>query len=66
VKHSAQEKTVQLKIDALKEAETRPGAGPAHPCRPASQLMAAGLYQKGHPPARLDAGRGHGQRKETQ
>ena len=29
----------------------------------ASQLMAAGLYQEGHPPARLDAGRGPGQRK---
>ena len=30
---------------------------------PASQLMTAGLYQEGHPPARLDAGRGPGQRK---
>ena len=29
----------------------------------ASQLMAAELYQEGHPPARLDAGRGPGQRK---
>jgi hypothetical protein len=29
----------------------------------ASQFMAAELYQEGHPPARLDAGRGPGQRK---
>ena len=29
----------------------------------ASQLMAAEPYQEGHPPARLDAGRGPGQRK---
>src|SRR6266566_3341978 len=31
----------------------------------ASQLMAAEPYQEGHPPARLYAGRGPGQRKET-
>ena len=29
----------------------------------ASQLMAAELYQEGHPPARLGAGRGPGQQK---
>ena len=52
---------MQLKIDALKEAAARPGAGA--PAVPASQLTAAGLYQQGHRPARLYAGRGPGQRK---
>jgi hypothetical protein len=41
-----------------------PGRVPAGaPLMLASQLMAAELYQEGHPPARLDAGRGPGQRK---
>jgi hypothetical protein len=57
---------VQLKIDALKEAAARPGAGQRTPVMLASQLVAAGLYQGGHPPAELNAGRGPGPRKETQ
>jgi hypothetical protein len=60
---SAKEKTVQLKIDALKEAAARPGAGQRTPVVLASQLVAAGLYQKGPPPAELNAGRGPGPRK---
>jgi hypothetical protein len=44
------EKTVQLKIDALKEAAARPGAGRRTLVVPASQLMAAELCQEGHPP----------------
>ena len=60
---SAEKKTVQLKIDALKEAAARPGAGRRTPVVPASQLMAAGLCPEGHLPAELDAGRGPGQRK---
>jgi hypothetical protein len=59
---SAKEKTVQRKIDALKKAAARPGARQRTLVVPASQLMAAGLYQEGHPPARLSAGRGPGQR----
>jgi hypothetical protein len=54
---------VQLKIDALKEAAAWPRAGRRPPVVPASQLMAAGLYQEGHPPAELYAGRGPGPRK---
>jgi hypothetical protein len=54
---------VQLKIDALKEAAAWPGAGRRTPVVLASQLMAAELYQEGHPPARLYAGRGPGQRR---
>jgi hypothetical protein len=54
---------VQLKIDAFKEAKARPGARQRITLVPASQLMAAGLYQEGHPPAEPDAGRGPGQRK---
>jgi hypothetical protein len=54
---------VQLKIDVLKEAAARPGAGQRTTVVPASQLMAAGLYQQGHPPAEPDAGRGPGQQK---
>ena len=54
---------MQLKIDALKEAAARPGAGQRTPVVLASQLVAAGLYQKGPPPAELDAGRGPGPRK---
>jgi hypothetical protein len=60
---SAKEKTVQLEIDAPKEAQARPGADRRTSVVAASQLMAAGLYQEGHPPAELDAGRGPGQRK---
>ena len=60
---SAEKKTVQLKIDALKEAASRPGAGRRTPVVLASQLMAAEPYQEGHTPARLYAGRGPGQRK---
>ena len=56
---------MQLKIDALKEAAVWPGAGPAHPRRARHQL-AADLYQEGHPPARLHAGRGPVNGKETQ
>ena len=54
---------MQLKIDAPKEAAARPGAGQRTTVVPASQLMAAGLYQQGHPPAEPDAGRGPGQQK---
>ncbi len=54
---------MQLKIDALKEAAAWPGAGRRTPVVLASQPMAAELYQEGHPPARLYAGRGPGQRK---
>jgi hypothetical protein len=57
---------VQLKIDALKEAVAWPGAGRRTLVVLASQLMAAGLYQEGHPPAELDAGRGPANGKETQ
>jgi hypothetical protein len=56
-------KTVQLKLDALKEAAARPGAGQRTPVVLASQLVAAGLCQEGHLPAELDAGRGPGPRK---
>ena len=54
---------MQLKIDALKEAAAWPGAGRRTPVVLASQPMAAELYQEGHPPAKLYAGRGPGQRK---
>ncbi len=54
---------MQLKIDALKEAAAGPGAGRRTPVVLASQLMAAGLCQEGHPPAELYAGRGPVQRK---
>ena len=54
---------MQLEIDALKEAAAWPGADRRTPVVLASQLMAAELYQEGHPPARLYAGRGPGQRK---
>ena len=54
---------MQLKIDVLKEAAARPGAGQRTPVVLASQLVAAGLCQKGPPPAELDAGRGPGPRK---
>jgi hypothetical protein len=57
---------MQLEIDALQEAAAWPGARQRTTIVPASRLMAAGLYQKGHPPAELYAGRGPGQRKETQ
>lgn len=58
-----EEKRIQLEIDALKEAAAWPGADRRTPLMLASQLMAAGLCQEGHPPARLYAGRGPGQRK---
>jgi hypothetical protein len=54
---------MQLEIDALKEAAARPGARQRTTTVPASRLMAAGLYQEGHPPARRYAGRWPGQRK---
>ena len=54
---------MQLQIDALKEAAAWPGAGWRTLVVLASQLMATELYQEGHPPARLYAGRGPGQRK---
>ena len=54
---------MQLKIDALKDAAAWPDAGQRTLVVLASQLMAAELYQEGHPPARLYAGRGPGQRK---
>ncbi|HEY5989406.1 MAG TPA: hypothetical protein VIV12_23955 [Streptosporangiaceae bacterium] len=54
---------MQLEIDALKEAAGWPGVGQPAAVVPASQLMAAELGQEGHPPARLCAGRGPGQRK---
>jgi hypothetical protein len=60
---TAEKKTVQLEIDTLKKAAACPGAGQCTTAVPASQLMGAGLYQEGHPPARLHAGRGPGRRK---
>jgi hypothetical protein len=54
---------MQLEIDALKEAAAQPGVGQRTTVVPASRLMAAGLYQEGHRPAELCAGRGPGQRK---
>ncbi len=53
---------MQFKINALNEASARPDAGRRTTVVPASQLMAAWLYQEGHPPAELDAGRGHADR----
>ena len=44
---NAEEKTVQLEIDALKEAAAWPGADRRTIVVLASQLMAAGLYQEG-------------------
>jgi hypothetical protein len=60
---TAAKKTVQRKIDAPKKAAARPGGGQRNLVVPASQLMATGLCQQGHRPARLYAGRGPGQRK---
>ncbi len=54
---------MQLKIDALTEAAAWPGPGRRTLIVLASQLMAAELYQEGHPPAELHAGRETGQRK---
>ena len=54
---------MQLKIDALREAAAWPGAGQRALVVLASQLVAAGLHQEGHPPAELNAGRGPGPRK---
>ena len=53
---------MQLKFDALKEAAAWPGAGRRTLVVLASQLMAAGHCQEGHPPAEPFAGRGPGQR----
>jgi hypothetical protein len=47
---------VQRKIDTLKRAAARPGGGQRTTVVPTSQLMAAGLYQEGHAPARWYAG----------
>ncbi len=49
----------------MRSRRRRPGRAPtgAPPVVLASQLMAAELYEEGHPPARLYAGRGPGQRK---
>jgi hypothetical protein len=63
---NAEEKARQRVIDALNEAAAWPGADRRTPVVLASQLMAAGPDQEGHPPARLYAGRRPGQRKETQ
>ena len=60
---NAEEKAKQLTIDALKDAAAWPGADQRTLVVLASQLMAAGLCQQGHRPARLYAGRGPGQRK---
>ena len=57
---------MQLKFDALKEAAAWPGACLRTPVVLTSQLMAAGLYQEGHPTAELYAGRGPVNGKETQ
>ncbi len=54
---------MQPEIDALKQAAAWPGTGQRTHALLASQLMAAQLYQEGHPPAKLYAGRGPGQRK---
>ena len=54
---------MQRKIDALKEAAAWPGADQRTIVVLASQLMAAELYQEGHPPAQLYARRGPAQRK---
>ena len=54
---------MQLEIDALNEAAAWPGSDRRTPVVLASQLMAAELHQEGHPPTRLYAGRGPGQRK---
>jgi hypothetical protein len=45
---NAEEKAMQLKIDALKEAAAWPGADQRTPVVLASQLMAAELYQEGY------------------
>jgi hypothetical protein len=60
---SAEKKTAHRKIDALKKAAARPGGGQRTTVVPASQRMAAELYQEGHAPARRYAGRRPGQRK---
>jgi hypothetical protein len=61
-----EEKTVQRKIDALKKAAARPGAGQRTTVMPVSKLMAAGLYQEGHPPTGCTPGVGPVNGKETQ
>ena len=54
---------MQLTIDALKGAAAWPGPGQRTLVVLAGQLMAAGLYQEGHPPAEPYAGCRPGQRK---
>jgi len=54
---------MQPTIDPLKDAAAWPGPDQRTLVVLASQLMAAELYQEGHPPAELYAGRGPGQRK---
>ena len=58
---NAEEKAMQLTIDALKDAAARPGQRTLVVL--ASQPMAAEPHREGHPPAELYAGRRPGQRK---
>ncbi len=57
---------MQLEIDALKEAAAWPGAGRRTPVVPASQLMAAELYQEAIRPHDCTPGVGPVNGKETQ
>jgi hypothetical protein len=57
---------MQLKIDALKDAAAWPGAGQRTLVVLASQLMAAELYQEGHPPQDCTPGASPANGKETQ
>jgi hypothetical protein len=63
---TAEHKTVQLKIDALKKAAARPGAGRRTPVVLASQLMAAGLCQEAIRSQDCPLGAGPVNGKETQ
>ena len=56
---------MQLKIDALKDAAAWPGAGRRTLVVLASQLMAAELYQEGHPPQDCTPGASPANGKET-
>jgi len=60
---NAEEKAMQLTIDALKDAAAWPGPDQRTLVVLASQPMAAEPHWEGHPPAELYAGRGPGQRK---
>ena len=55
---NAEEKAMQLTIDALKDAAARPGPGQRTPVVLAGQLMPAEPHREGHPPAEPHAGRG--------